>query len=176
MRGREPFHRRWRAHAQLRAALVSGAHDVRSGCWRDQPGLAVRRHCCQGHVPQVLRQLPCPRTSGFRWGALTARALPLNEDTTIMSVFSREKLAHRMRRCSFGRLLAPRCPALAPFDVAPVRAHSADRAHDRLPTFVDCLCTHLPRSAGLSKIPSKVAKLHLQIVESRLEFQSKILP
>ena len=29
---------------------------------------------------------------------------------------------------------------------------------------------------GLSKIPSKIAKFHLQIVENRLEFQSKILP
>ena len=32
------------------------------------------------------------------------------------------------------------------------------------------------RDAHLSKIPSKIAKFHLQIVENRLKFQSKILP
>ena len=37
-------------------------------------------------------------------------------------------------------------------------------------------CEELGKLAMLSKIPSKIAKFHLQIVENRLEFQSKILP
>ena len=34
----------------------------------------------------------------------------------------------------------------------------------------------IPRQLGLPKAPSKTPKFHLQIVENRLEFQSKISP
>ena len=53
---------------------------------------------------------------------------------------------------------------------------TADRQRCEMPARSRFACTRVGTLEKRPKIPSEMAKFHLQIVESRLEFQLKILP
>ena len=57
-----------------------------------------------------------------------------------------------------------------------VTMYAASRSREKATILPRTSAEAMEERLPLPKIPSKMAKFHLQIVENRLEFQSKILP